>query len=402
MSILFCDVVDSTPLGEQLDPESLQRVMCRWFAEARAIVERHGGTVEKFIGDEVMAVFGVPVVHEDDALRAVRSASAMRERLVSLNDELEEAYGVRLAVRIGVNTGEVVVGDPSTGGTFVTGEPVNMAKRLEQAADPGQILIGKTTYPLVANAVQAGPLESFPVKGKREAVSPFRVDNVDAGAPGVARRHDTPLVDRTLELARLEHAFAAAAAGPTCRLVTVVGAAGLGKTRLTEELIHQVEGRARVLTGRCLPYGDGITFWPLIEVLRSLGDDGLDGALAGTEDGEAVAERLASAHERHARAGRRAVLGRPAPARVARRREAARARPRGHRPRRGDVPRPRRVPPEPDRGSAGAAGVRGAAGAARAAAGVDGPERTLRPDRPRAAVGERCGDAARRARSRAG
>ncbi len=266
--------------------------MSRWFAEARAIVERHGGTVEKFIGDEVMAVFGVPVVHEDDALRAVRSASAMRERLVSLNDELEEAYGVRLAVRIGVNTGEVVVGDPSTGGTFVTGEPVNMAKRLEQAADPGQILIGKTTYPLVANAVQAGPLESFPVKGKREAVSPFRVDNVDAGAPGVARRHDTPLVDRTLELARLEHAFAAAAAGPTSRLVTVVGAAGLGKTRLTEELIHQVEGRARVLTGRCLPYGDGITFWPLIEVLRSLGDDGLDGALAGTEDGEAVAERL--------------------------------------------------------------------------------------------------------------
>ena len=292
VSILFCDVVDSTPLGEQLDPESLQRVMSRWFAEARAIVERHGGTVEKFIGDEVMAVFGVPVVHEDDALRAVRSASAMRDRLVSLNDELEEAYGVRLAVRIGVNTGEVVVGDPSTGGTFVTGEPVNMAKRLEQAAEPGQILIGKTTYPLVANAVQAGPLESFPVKGKREAVAPFRVEHVDAGAPGVARRHDTPLVDRTLELARLEHAFAAAAGRLTSRLVTVVGAAGLGKTRLTEELVHRVADRARVLTGRCLPYGDGITFWPLIEVLRSLGDDGLDGALAGAEDGEAVAERL--------------------------------------------------------------------------------------------------------------
>src|SRR4051812_8798425 len=245
VSILFCDVVDSTPLGEQLDPESLQRVMSRWFAEARAIVERHGGTVEKFIGDEVMAVFGVPVVHEDDALRAVRSASAMRERLVGLNDELEEAYGVRLAVRIGVNTGEVVVGDPSTGGTFVTGEPVNMAKRLEQAADPGQILIGKATYPLVENAVRAGPLESFPVKGKREAVSPFRLEHVDGGAPGGAPLHATPLVARTLGLARLEQAFAAAVSGPTSRLVTVVGAAGLGKTRLTEELVHHVADRAR-------------------------------------------------------------------------------------------------------------------------------------------------------------
>src|SRR3954464_2070516 len=225
VSILFCDVVDSTPLGEQLDPESLQRVMSRWFAEARAIVERHGGTVEKFIGDEVMAVFGVPVVHEDDALRAVRSASAMRERLVGLNDELEEAYGVRLAVRIGVNTGEVVVGDPSTGGTFVTGEPVVLAKRLEQAADPGQILIGKTTYPLVENAVRAGPLESFSVKGKRDIVSPWTVEHVEEGAAGVARRLDAPLVGRTAELARLVAAFDATAAGGTCRLVTLLGPA---------------------------------------------------------------------------------------------------------------------------------------------------------------------------------
>src|SRR4051812_7904234 len=185
VSILFCDVVDSTPLGEQLDPESLQRVMSRWFAEARAIVERHGGTVEKFIGDEVMAVFGVPVVHEDDALRAVRSAAALRERLETLNDELEALFGVRLEVRIGVNTGEVVVGDPASGGTFVTGEPVNLAKRLEQAAAPGQILIGKSTYPLVANAVQAGPLESFHVKGKREAVSRWQIEQVDTGAAGV-------------------------------------------------------------------------------------------------------------------------------------------------------------------------------------------------------------------------
>ncbi len=293
VSILFCDVVDSTPLGEQLDPESLQRVMSRWFAEARAIVERHGGTVEKFIGDEVMAVFGVPVVHEDDALRAVRSASSLRDRLETLNDELEALFGVRLAVRIGVNTGEVVVGDPSSGSTFVTGEPVNMAKRLEQAAAPGQILIGKATYPLVANAVQAGPLESFRVKGKQEAVSPWELGEVDHGAAGVARRLDAPLVGREVELGRLAAAFAVASGEPSCRLVTVLGPAGIGKTRLAEELRAMLGSRARVLTGRCLPYGDGITFWPLVELLRALGPEGLETAFADVDDRDAVLERLA-------------------------------------------------------------------------------------------------------------
>jgi class 3 adenylate cyclase len=293
VSILFCDVVDSTPLGEQLDPESLQRVMSRWFVEARAIVERHGGTVEKFIGDEVMAVFGVPVVHEDDALRAVRSASALRDRLETLNDELEALFGVRLAVRIGVNTGEVVVGDPSGGSTFVTGEPVNMAKRLEQAAAPGQILIGKATYPLVANAVQAGPLESFRVKGKAEAVSPWEIEGVDEGAAGVARRLDAPLVGRETELGRLAAAFAVASGEPSCRLVTLLGPAGIGKTRLAEELRVLLGSRARVLTGRCLPYGDGITFWPLVELVRALGADGLETVFAEVEDRDAVLERLA-------------------------------------------------------------------------------------------------------------
>ena len=293
VTILFCDVVDSTPLGEALDPESLQRVMSQWFNAAREVIEHHGGTVEKFIGDEVMAVFGVPQVHEDDALRGVRAASDMLARLTSLNEELEPAFGVRLAVRIGVNTGEVVVGDPTGVGTFVTGAAVNVAKRLEQAAAPGQILIGKSTYPLVKDAVRAGPLQSFPVKGRTEPVATWRVDAVDARARGVARRTGTPLVGRARELAQLRAAHDAVAAERTCRLLTLLGPAGIGKSRLAEELATDVEPRTRVVHGRCLPYGDGITFWPLAEIVQGLeAGDVLRGALADADDGPLVAERL--------------------------------------------------------------------------------------------------------------
>ena len=154
VTIVFCDVTGSTALGEQLDPESLRRVMIRYFEEMRLVLERHGGTVEKFIGDAVMAVFGIPQVHEDDALRAVRAADEMRERLVSLNEELERDRGVAIATRIGVNTGEVVAGDPSAGQALVTGDAVNLAARLEQAAGVGEVLIGADTYGLVRDAVE--------------------------------------------------------------------------------------------------------------------------------------------------------------------------------------------------------------------------------------------------------
>ncbi|MFN2471041.1 MAG: AAA family ATPase [Gaiellaceae bacterium] len=296
VTVLFCDVADWTPLGEQLDPESLQRVMGRWFTEARAIIERHGGTVEKFIGDEVMAVFGVPLVHEDDALRAVRAASEMREGLRVLNEKLAPAFGVRLEVRMGVNTGEVVAGDPASGSTFVTGDAVTLAKRLEQAAGPGEILIGKATYPLVRDAVRAGPLESFRVKGKAKPVAPWRIDSVDAEAAGVARRLDAPLVGRGEELARLRAAYDAAVAEQSCRTLTVLGAAGIGKSRLAQELAARVETEARVLSGRCLPYGEGITFWPLVDILRELGgDEALAELLAGCDDRHLVVERVRAA-----------------------------------------------------------------------------------------------------------
>ena len=154
VTVLFCDVVDSTVMGEQSDPETVRHAMSRYSDEMSRIVERHGGVVEHFRGDEVMAVFGVPTVHEDDALRAVRTGMAMQRRLAVLNQELRATWGVTLNCRIGINTGEVVAGNPGTGATFITGDAVNLAKRLEQAAAPGEILIGAATYPLVRDAAK--------------------------------------------------------------------------------------------------------------------------------------------------------------------------------------------------------------------------------------------------------
>src|SRR3954468_5472739 len=163
VTVVFCDVTGSTALGEQLDPESLRHVMARYFEAMRAAIERHGGTVEKFIGDAVMAVFGVPVVHEDDALRAARAAIDMRAALARLNEELERDYGTRLEARIGVNTGEVVAG---TEERLATGDAVNVAARLEQAAAPGEILLGPETMRLLRGAVTAEELEPLALKGK--------------------------------------------------------------------------------------------------------------------------------------------------------------------------------------------------------------------------------------------
>ena len=145
VTVLFSDITGSTVLGEELDPESLHRLMARYFQEMQAVVQRHEGSTEKFIGDAVMAVFGVPRLHEDDALRAVRTAVEMRDALHQLNDEFERVWGVRILAHTGVNTGEVVAGDPTSGESFVVGDAVNVAARLEQAAEPGQILIGEST-----------------------------------------------------------------------------------------------------------------------------------------------------------------------------------------------------------------------------------------------------------------
>jgi class 3 adenylate cyclase len=285
ITVVFSDVAGSTALGERLDAESLRAVMGRYFEEMRAALERHGGTVEKFIGDAVMAVFGIPVLHEDDALRAVRAAAEMRDALTPLNDELERERGVRIQVRVGVNTGEVVAGDSAGGQRFATGDAVNIAARLEQAAQPGEILLGESTYRLVRDAVTVESIRSLPLKGKREAVSAVRL----LAVPGVTgRRLASPIVGRDRELELLDRAFDGVVRDHACRLVTVLGAAGVGKSRLVQEFLRGRADEATIVRGRCLSYGEGITFWPVKSVISQAA------GLSGQESLEAAREKIRS------------------------------------------------------------------------------------------------------------
>ena len=264
VSVLFCDVTGSTALGEDLDPEALFAVMARYFEEVRAVIERHGGTVAKFIGDAVTAVFGIPRVHEDDALRAVRAAAEIRAQLPTV----AEGLGVALRLRAGVNTGLVLVGD---GENLAVGDAVNVAARLEQAAQPGEILLADETLRLVRDAVEVEPLGPLLLKGRSEPVRLCRLLSVDPLAPGLARRFDVPLVGRERELRLLTDAWERTVTESGCQLFTLLGVAGVGKSRLVAELRSELADRVSVLSGRCLPYGEGITFWPLIEALSGAG-----------------------------------------------------------------------------------------------------------------------------------
>ena len=271
VTIVFSDLKGSTDLGEKLDSESLRELMTRYFDTMRAELERHGGTIEKYIGDAIMAVFGLPTVHEDDALRAVRAAAGMQRALAELNDELDRIWGVRLANRTGVNTGEVVAGDPAGGQRLVTGDPVNTAARLEQAAPTNEIIIGDLTYRLVRHAVEVEPLEPLELKGKADRVAAYRLLAVrDLGSAGPL--DPTPMVGRRLEMGRLREAFGAAAEGRVLRTVTVIGDAGVGKSRLIREFLASIQEDAYIVHGRCLAYGQGITFWPLVEIVRQAAD----------------------------------------------------------------------------------------------------------------------------------
>jgi class 3 adenylate cyclase/tetratricopeptide (TPR) repeat protein len=269
VTIVFSDLKGSTAMAEKLDSEAVREVLSRYFDEMSGALERHGGTVEKYIGDAIMAVFGLPRVHEDDALRAVRAAAEMRERLAILNEELERRWGVTIGNRTGVHTGEVVAGDPTTGQRLVTGDTVNTAARLEQAAPECEVLLGETTYRLVRHAVEVEPVEPLELKGKAERVPAYRLLSVQQ-AETVERHLDIPLVGRASELAVLVDELSSAVRDRRCRLVTVVAEAGAGKSRLIEEFARVASPSARVVKGRCLPYGRGITFWPLVEIVREM------------------------------------------------------------------------------------------------------------------------------------
>jgi class 3 adenylate cyclase/tetratricopeptide (TPR) repeat protein len=271
VTVVFADVVGSTALGERVDPETLRWAMQHWFERMAEAIERHGGTIENYVGDAVMAVFGIPVAHEDDALRAVRAAADMREQIALLRGELERERGVELAVRIGVNTGEAVTGLSRTGGSFTTGDIVNVGARLEQSAQPGDILLGRDTFRLVRHAVEAEPVPALTVKGKQEPIEAFRLISVAADAHGRPQRVHAPMVDRDPERRQIMGAFERALTERSCQLVTVLGPAGVGKSRLVADVIDTLHGAATVAVGRCLPYGDGLTWWPLAEALGANG-----------------------------------------------------------------------------------------------------------------------------------
>jgi len=251
VTILFCDVTGSTALGESTDPETLRAVLALYFERMKGIVESHGGTVEKFIGDAVMAVFGVPILHEDDALRAVRAAWEMQAAVPDLG----------LQTRIGVNSGEVVTG---TKERLATGDAVNVAARLEQAAAPGEILLGEPTIRLVREAVEVEAVPPLTLKGKSEPVRAYRLLGLKVAAE---RRFGTAMIGRERELRRLQDAYGQMEHDQSCQLFTILGAAGVGKSRLAGEFLGGLE-HAHIVRGRCLSYGEGITYWPVVEVLK--------------------------------------------------------------------------------------------------------------------------------------
>jgi class 3 adenylate cyclase len=281
--MVFCDISGSTALGERVDAEAMQELLRSYYNEMRGAIHRHGGSVEKFIGDAVVAAFGVPEAHEDDALRACRSALEMQTRMAALQPGFELRFGTRVEARIGVNTGEVVAGGSLSEDAFVTGDAVNVAARIEQAAAPGEVLIGAPTYRLVRDAVRVEAIEPLTAKGKSGPVPAYRLLEVSE-LGSLPRWPGTPFAGREDQLRFLEQELEAVRADRRCRMVTVVGEPGVGKSRLAAEFFARIDGQARVVRGRCLSYGEGITFWAIGEILREL---------IGIRDDHSIAEARA-------------------------------------------------------------------------------------------------------------
>ena len=303
VTILFSDVSGSTAMADSLDPETVRRVMGRYFDSCRSVIELHGGTIEKFIGDAVMAVFGVPVIHEDDAMRAVRAADGIRVALANLNDDFERDHQIQVVVRTGINTGEVMAGDPGARQDFVSGDAVNVAARLEQAAPRGEILLSGSTLQLVRDAVDVEAVEPLTLKGKPDPFIAFRLVSVNVAGEGVARRWGGTLVGRSQELSQLDRAFEGAVDENRCQMITVIGEPGVGKSRLVDAFTDGLSSRATTVRGRCLSYGEGITFFPVAEIVAQVIDsvetdtpteirDRVERVVGEGDDGQLVATRL--------------------------------------------------------------------------------------------------------------
>ncbi|MEU4178543.1 adenylate/guanylate cyclase domain-containing protein [Streptomyces sp. NPDC026589] len=273
VTVLFCDLVGSTALSGVLDPETLRAVTLRYFEAMSAEIVARGGTPEKFIGDAVMAVFGVPVVRDDDARRALAAALGMRRALARLNEELDATLGIELTTRIGVNTGQVVAGSDTTARqALVSGETVNIAARLEQNAGPGEILIGPETLLAAGPTVRAEPTGPLRLKGKRDSVEAHRLLALGADDPELLRRFDVPFVGRDAEQRALDAALEQAVRAGGAGLLRVTGEAGIGKTRLVREWLarRSASGSLTYGAGRCRSYGDHGTLAPLADAVRAL------------------------------------------------------------------------------------------------------------------------------------
>jgi class 3 adenylate cyclase/tetratricopeptide (TPR) repeat protein len=291
VTALFCDLVGSTDLVTSLDPEPLRALLAAYFNAVRGVIERHGGVVEKFIGDAVVGVFGVPQTHEDDALRAVRAALEVQTALGKLNAETAVRGGAELVARIGVGSGNVLGGDGTSDHGFLAGEPLNLAARLQHAAGPGEVYLSDETYRLVSDQVDVHEVGPLTLAGFPSEVTAWRVRRVIDRPSVLTRDEVSPFVGREDQLAVLR---GAADGSENCKLVTVVGPAGIGKSRLVREFLQTVPPDALSVVGRCLSYGEGITYWPLAEIVRGLATDATELAqlLEGETDGDVIADRL--------------------------------------------------------------------------------------------------------------
>ncbi|MBV9280264.1 MAG: AAA family ATPase, partial [Chloroflexi bacterium] len=317
VTALFCDLVGFTALSEQLDPEDLRDIQVEYFGAMAEQIGRFGGTVEKYAGDAVLALFGVPLAREDDPERAVLCALGMQLAIRPLADRVRTRFGVEIALRVGVNTGEVVSGIWEVGGhrqTAVTGDAINVAARLQAAAEPGGVLVGAATVRLTGRRIRYGPERPLGLKGKRGPVSVYPALGLTERVRErweTASREVVPLVGREREIAELLAAWGRARGGEG-QLVAVVGEPGVGKSRLLAEALDRIgrDGGGRVLRGRCLSYSRDISLWLLADLLRSLCALREDAGLEEVRDrvGAAVEEMLARCDDQD-RAIARDVLG---------------------------------------------------------------------------------------------
>ncbi len=293
VTIMFADIIGSTPLADRLDPEDMRAILVGYFNLMTEQIRRHGGTVEKYIGDAVMAVFGMPVAHEDDPDRAIRAALDMQKALHDFNQrrQAQDAEATQLQMRIGINTGEVAAPGNSRSNRndfLITGDAVNVAARLQQVAAPNTILVGERTYLATREVFDFYPIAPLRLKGKAEPIPAWVVVDLHKHASAIMQHPrgieglQARLVGRALELTLMHATYARVQAERHPHLITLLGAPGIGKSRLVREFIAREQEaaksassnggltRPRVLAGRCPPYGESITYWPLIEILRSL------------------------------------------------------------------------------------------------------------------------------------